>query len=107
MAKYRHFADLANGQTVEIKSNIFSKRIGGKDVRFGIDPANPPVWNGKEWTGYVQVTRSIKYTTYYVKHECDARCYNAQGTTMNCECQCGGANHGKGPVEKRMICEAA
>ena len=27
-------------------------------------------------------------------HTCDARCYNAKGTT--CRCFCGGANHGVG-----------
>lgn len=27
-------------------------------------------------------------------HKCDARCLNAKGG--NCECSCGGANHGKG-----------
>jgi hypothetical protein len=27
-------------------------------------------------------------------HKCDARCVHARGA--NCECSCGGANHGKG-----------
>lgn len=29
-----------------------------------------------------------------VEHKCDARCTHARGG--NCECSCGGANHGKG-----------
>lgn len=40
-----------------------------------------------------------------IRHEhrcpCDARCTNAQGP--NCECQCGGANHGRGFVVVPVI----
>lgn len=32
--------------------------------------------------------------TYSEKHTCDARCVNAIGP--NCECSCGGENHGGG-----------
>lgn len=32
--------------------------------------------------------------TFSQDHKCDARCVNAKG--HNCECSCGGANHGKG-----------
>lgn len=32
------------------------------------------------------------------KHKCDARCLNATGRVMNCECSCGGKNHGLGAI---------
>ena len=48
------------------------------------------------------VTRTINYKRFASKHVCDARCMGATGRTMNCECACGGANHGKG-----FIAEAA
>lgn len=42
------------------------------------------------------VTRSVTYKRNPSKHECDARCMGAKGRTMNCECSCGGKNHGRG-----------
>lgn len=30
------------------------------------------------------------------KRRCDANCYGAHGPAEECECICGGANHGKG-----------
>ena len=86
---YRYFAG-----DVQLKKVCI--RGPGKGVLAGIDPANPPVWNGKEWTGYVNVERSVRYSASPSKHECDARCVNATGRVMNCECSCGGKNHGKG-----------
>lgn len=37
---------------------------------------------------------------FTTEHVCDARCTNATGS--NCECSCGGKNHGKA-----FMCEAA
>jgi len=37
-------------------------------------------------------TRVIFYKLRPSLHRCDARCMNARG--HNCECSCGGANHG-------------
>lgn len=51
---------------------------------------------GKGWTGYVQATRVIEYKSNPSRHECDARCLNATGRVMKCECSCGGKNHGRG-----------
>ncbi len=42
------------------------------------------------------VERSIEYKRNPSKHACDARCLNATGRVMKCECSCGGKNHGKG-----------
>lgn len=40
--------------------------------------------------------RKIEYKSNPSKHICDARCMNATGKIMRCECACGGANHGRG-----------
>ena len=37
-------------------------------------------------------TRKVFFNLYGSKHKCDARCRNAKG--HNCECSCGGENHG-------------
>lgn len=56
-----------------------------------------------KWVGVVPgtgtvlpVERIIEYKAFASKHECDARCINATGRIMKCECSCGGKNHGKG-----------
>ena len=40
------------------------------------------------------VTRYVYYKKNPSLHKCDGRCINAKG--HNCECSCGGANHGIG-----------
>lgn len=52
--------------------------------------------SGIGWTGYVPVERTIEYKSNPSRHECDARCLNATGRVMKCECSCGGKNHGRG-----------
>lgn len=59
--------------------------------------------SGEGWKGYVPVERSIEFKSNPSRHECDARCLNATGLVMKCECSCGGKNHGRGT----LICEAA
>lgn len=51
---------------------------------------------GIGWTGYVPVERTVEYKSNPSRHECDARCLNATGRVMKCECSCGGKNHGRG-----------
>lgn len=51
---------------------------------------------GKGWQGYTAVERTIEYKSRPSRHECDARCLNATGRIMKCECSCGGKNHGRG-----------
>jgi hypothetical protein len=46
--------------------------------------------NRGEW---VPATRRIFFKKNPSLHKCDARCQNAKG--HDCECSCGGANHGK------------
>jgi hypothetical protein len=50
---------------------------------------------GKWRNDYRPVERVVTYKSNPSKHECDARCMNASGRTMNCECACGGRNHGR------------
>lgn len=40
----------------------------------------------------VPVTRTIFFKSNPSLHKCDGRCLHAKG--RNCECSCGGANHG-------------
>lgn len=56
-----------------------------------------PVWHPElKWSaGLVPVERVITYKSQPSRHECDARCMNATGRTMQCECACGGKNHGR------------
>jgi hypothetical protein len=58
---------------------------------------------GKGWTGYVVAERAIEYKSNPSRHACDARCLNATGRIMKCECSCGGKNHGRGA----LVCEEA
>jgi len=51
---------------------------------------------GHGWQGYTAVERKVEYKSFPSKHECDARCMNATGRIMKCECSCGGKNHGRG-----------
>ena len=40
------------------------------------------------------VTRTVNFKKNPSMHKCEARCLNASG--VNCECECGGVNHGIG-----------
>lgn len=79
MTKY--FADTATG-TIE-----FSRVDVRGDGAYGFDAAT------RAW---VKTNRKVEYKTFASKHVCDARCMNATGRIMKCECACGGKNHGIG-----------
>jgi hypothetical protein len=81
MANIRHFATVG-GETVRFDRVDY--RSNGK---FG--------WHAPSNT-WIKVERSIEYKAFASKHECDARCINATGRIMKCECSCGGKNHGNG-----------
>jgi hypothetical protein len=54
---------------------------------------------GYPLSGYdaiLPITRVISYKKNPSLHKCDARCINATG--KNCECACGGSNHGAGNI---------
>lgn len=93
MAKHLFFADLQDG-TVAMTVDRADYDLPGRN-------AMPRIWT-KE-TGWVRATRVVVRKSMPSNHECDARCMNATGRTMQCECSCGGKNHGKG----RLNCEAA
>lgn len=46
--------------------------------------------------GFLPAQRAVTFKRNASRHACDARCLNATGRTMQCECSCGGKNHGKG-----------
>jgi hypothetical protein len=48
-----------------------------------------------------QVTRKIAFTPTSKPHICNAKCISAQGP--NCECSCGGKNHGAGFIPSGML----
>lgn len=120
MANFAYFADLQNGETVEFKAHrepTFVDRMGCQRYRV-VEPkvqrclptdGSADASTGNVLCGYIagrgwtRITRTVTMKANPSRHECDARCMNASGRTMNCECSCGGANHGKGAFK----CEAA
>jgi hypothetical protein len=97
-----YFSDL-NGETVALKAIYgmpkaeFSTRFPGiKGRRFDSFEMLVGVPEGGTRADAMPVTRSIEYKSFPSRHECDARCINATGRVMRCECSCGGKNHGKG-----------
>ena len=85
MANLKFFAEVA-GQTVSF-AKVDNR---GHEGRFGYHADN------KSW---VRIERVVEYKSNPSKHECDARCINATGRTMQCECSCGGKNHGRGAFQ--------
>ncbi len=90
MANILYFADLEGGKTLSF-TRVDHR---GKEGAFGYDHES------RQW---IKTNRTVEYKAFASKHECDARCMNAMGRVMKCECACGGKNHGKG----RFNCEAA
>lgn len=86
---------------------FFADTVAGVIEFARVDNRNQSKKNDNCW-GYangewIKVTRAVIYKSSPSRHECDARCFNATGRTMQCECSCGGRNHGKGAFN----CEAA
>ena len=100
MANMKHFADL-NGETTEL-DHIHSLDNAKFAAAFpGI--AGKRCDSFSKWVGFwpgtrdlLPVTRTIEFKRFAIRHECDARCINATGRIMKCECSCGGKNHGRG-----------
>lgn len=76
----RYFAE-HNGQTVQFAT---------------VDYRTPTATFGYIDGQWVPVTRKIAFKSNPSRHECDTRCLSATGRTMQCECSCGGKNHGLG-----------
>lgn len=81
MANFRYFSTVA-GETVQFDRVDYRGKVA-----FGYHAET------KQW---VAIERTVEYKRQPSRHVCDARCYNATGRTMKCECSCGGKNHGKG-----------
>lgn len=91
MAKVLYFNGTTELKPKSIHHNQQNKQVG-EPIGF-----EPIYIQGEGWQhNYLPVNRIINYKSNPSKHECDARCMNASGRTMNCECACGGINHGKG-----------
>lgn len=88
MASMRYF----NGDRQLAKVGYFDD--ARRDVLVGFFDKSELTYVDGHWTGYTTVERSIKFKSNPSLHECDARCMSAKG--FNCECSCGGKNHGIG-----------
>ncbi len=105
MATTKMFSDL-NGTTVELFNTVpmdnkeFAAAFPGvKGHRYdGFSMRVGRAADGR----YLPQTRVIGFKSHPSRHECDSRCMNATGRTMNCECSCGGKNHGRGA----FVCSA-
>lgn len=85
MANYRFFCDTPDGDVVMTKRADYD--LGSSKMPRIFDEAS------KTW---MRATRVVIRKNMPSNHKCDARCLYATGRTMQCECQCGGKNHGKG-----------
>ena len=82
-----------NGDT-ELTGVYCGETTWGKSAG-GLKADSKCVFIGRPFTGpdcAIPVTRIIYYDTRPSLHKCDARCMGAKG--HNCECSCGGKNHG-------------
>lgn len=68
-----------------VRRDNFTRLVGGTQA---------PVWTDGKWDDApLPVERMINFKSNPSLHECNARCMNATGN--NCECRCGGRQHGK------------
>lgn len=103
----KFFADV-NGLALEL-TRVYQERnkATGRYEWFGEPATSTPVWNREtqKWDRTIlAVTRKVEMKRSPSRHECDARCLNAIGKIMRCECSCGGKNHGAGSA---LQCVAA
>jgi hypothetical protein len=89
----RFFIDLPNGETI-------MRRDTDRGVDYRGKKAGTFLYVEGTW---IKANRKIDYKAFPSRHECDGRCMFAKGG--NCECACGGKNHGKGGP--KIKCEAA
>ena len=62
----------------------------------------PFIWHQQAQT-WVKADRVVEYKSSPSRHACDARCLNATGRIMKCECACGGKNHGRGALACQQV----
>ena len=102
MAHLRFFFDDENGQSHRVENVALMpvEYVMQKCGRVGKMTPRKDAYMGyaliENECKSVAVNRIVHYKSNPTKHSCDSRCLNAKGRMMNCECSCGGANHGKG-----------
>lgn len=108
MANYRYFNALTELTKVypidlkEFKERFPEAVVGAKHGSYPLigRPANVEITQDMKRADvaalYVPVERVIEYKKNPSLHKCDARCQNATGRIMKCECRCGGKYHGVG-----------
>lgn len=96
MAKVKYFfGDLELTGIHGISNAKFAERFPGVKGR-RLDSFDKLVGFVPDSRAVLPVDRVITYKSNPSRHECDARCMNATGRTMQCECSCNGKNHGRG-----------
>lgn len=86
MANYRYFAE-HNGEAVELINVAHDGAVSTAACHFiGFAPDGTKL----------QADRKVIRKARPSNHKCDDRCIHATGRTMQCECSCGGKNHGRG-----------
>ena len=92
-----HVTAISNKEFAARFPGVKGRRYDGCGMWVGSVAGVTPFWNGVAWTHeYLPVLRIVEYKSNPSRHECDARCMNATGRIMKCECSCGGKNHGRG-----------
>lgn len=96
--RFKYFAE-CGGQAVELGRVYHDGSVSTKADKF---IGTCPGCGGKH-----RAARKIEYKRHPSRHECDARCLNATGRVMKCECACGGKNHGRGTLSSYSFGRAA
>lgn len=95
----RAISPLKNAEFAALFGDVPVKKYDGVSKMVGEPLDFVPTWDAAK-RGFKHdwrpVERIVTYKANPSRHECDARCMNATGRTMNCECACGGKNHGRG-----------
>jgi hypothetical protein len=81
---------------------VKGRRYDSFSMKVGRISSEKPVYvQGQGWAEtLLPVERTINFKSNPSLHVCDGRCLNAKG--HNCECSCGGKNHGRGS----FVCSA-
>lgn len=97
---------MPNAEFAKLFPGVKGRKYDGYSMQVGCPIGHASAFvAGKGWDHgpVLPVQRVVTFKSNPSRHECDARCMNASGKTMNCECACGGVNHGRGAFS----CEAA
>ncbi len=94
-----HLAPMSNVEFAKSFPGVKGRKYDGWSMWVGSPVGHASVFvQGEGWNHgpVLPVERVVTYKSNPSKHVCDARCMNATGRIMKCECSCGGKNHGKG-----------